>query len=385
MAEVRTRIAEWAARLRTPGGRVLISWAVNALGTGFLAATLLTTRTDQAWVWALLGAGFAGWLVFVAAERRRPRTALAALGLCSLLAAVTSGTGEGSAMLFVGLIIFAASPVPGMGVIAALAAADMAIAAVSSAVFGQSALNVLLAMGGVLVVGLAGLNRRQHAVRARQTEELLEQTRRAQAEHARAAALDERARIAREMHDVLAHSLGALGMQLEVAEALLDRDDAASRENARARVHRARRLAVDGLAEARRAVAALRDDVPSVQDALSDLVDGFRADHGMRVTWTTTGTARPVPPEAAVSLVRTVREALTNAARHAPGATVTVTLAYEAESVRLTVRNDGGRTGDHAAPGFGLAGMRERIALAGGTLAAGRTDAGWQVEAEVPG
>ena len=368
------QVTGWAARLGTPGGRDLTRLAADALGTGLLAATLLTTRTGRAWVWALLGAGFACWLVFVAAETRYPRAAMTALAGCTLLAAVASGTGEGQAMLYIGLIIFAASPVPRTRVITGLAAADMAVAAVSGALGGQSAANILLTIGGLLVVGLVGLTRRQHVVQARQTERLLEQTRRAQQEHARAAALDERTRIAREMHDVLAHSLGALGVQLEVAEALLDEDDPAARSRARDRVRRARRLAVDGLAEARRAVAALRDDVPSPPEALRELAEGFRRDHRAPIACRVVGTPRPLPPEAAVSLIRTAREALTNAARHAPGAAVTVVLAYRESTVALTVHNAAPAAPPEstASRGFGLTGMRERLALAGGTLSAGR-------------
>lgn len=362
-------------------------WIANAVGTGILAGSLLYTRTEQTPHPGLLGTGLVCWLVFVALERRRPVSAVTALAACSVLAAATPEAGDGTGMLFVSVMAFSASLVPVVAVIVGLVAADIALVVTIGLLSGASTANIAFNAAGLLVVSLIAWNRRQHAVQARQTEELLEQTRRAQHEHARAAALDERARIAREMHDVLAHSLGALGIQLEVAEALLDRDDTESREKARTRVRRARRLAVDGLAEARRAVTALRDDVPSVPDALDELADGFRGDHGTPVTCAVTGTSRPVPPEAAVSLVRIAREALTNAARHAPGAAVTVTLVYEAESVRLTVRNAAGApvtAVNGTTPGFGLAGMRERIALAGGTLAAGRTETGWLVEAEVP-
>ncbi|HEY3686164.1 MAG TPA: sensor histidine kinase [Streptosporangiaceae bacterium] len=384
---VGARVSGWAARLQPVDGRTFSAWAVNAVGTGILAATLLTTRTNLPWVWAVLAAGLAGWLVFVVCERRAPRVAMAALVGCALLAASAAGPGDGSGIMIVGVLLFASSAVPPVRLIAALLAATIAVATISGLTWRQPATTILLTVGSLLVVGLVGLNRRQHAVQARQTELLLEQTRRAQHERARAAALDERARIAREMHDVLAHSLGALGMQLEVAEALLDRDDPDAREQAAERVRRSRRLAVDGLAEARRAVAALRGDVPPVPDALRELADAFRRDHHAPIACRVTGETRPLPPAAADSLVRGAREALTNAARHAPGAAVTILLDYRPDTVALTVRNDRTPGAPDPTPngGFGLPGMRERVALAGGTLTAGDGADGWVVHAEVPG
>jgi signal transduction histidine kinase len=223
-----------------------------------------------------------------------------------------------------------------------------------------------------------GLNRRQYEAQARQTEQLLEQTRLAQSEQARAAALDERGRIARDLHDVLAHSLGALSVQLELAEALLDeRGDA---EGALDRIRRSRRLAVQGLSEARNAVAALRaDDVPELREALAALAEQHEADHGSAVRLSVAGTADARGSGATVALLNAAREALTNAARHAPGQPVEVGLAY-GDGVRLTVRNKGATTGE----GFGLAGMRERLALVGGTLTADPDGDDWLVVAEVP-
>nr|WP_184843620.1 histidine kinase [Kribbella solani] len=220
-----------------------------------------------------------------------------------------------------------------------------------------------------------GLNRRQYEVQARQTEQLLEQTRLAQSEHARAATLEERGRIARDLHDVLAHSLGALSVQLEVAEALLEeRGDTAG---ALDRVRRSRRLAVQGLTEARNAVAALRADaVPELPQAIAALAEQHEKDHGTAVHFTNTGAVKQLDSGATVALLNAAREALTNAAKHAPGQPV----AVELDGVRLSVRNKGPTNGE----GFGLAGMRERLALIGGTLTAGPDGDDWLVVAEVP-
>jgi signal transduction histidine kinase len=222
-----------------------------------------------------------------------------------------------------------------------------------------------------------GLNRRQYETQARQTEQLLEQTKLAQSEHARAAALEERGRIARDLHDVLAHSLGALSVQLDVAEALLEeRGDTAG---ALERVRRSRRLAVQGLAEARNAVAALRaDDVPELPAALAALAEQHERDHGTAVRLAVAGTQRKLDSGVTVALLGAAREALTNAAKHAPGQIVDIRLVYE-DGVRLSVRNKGVTDGD----GFGLAGMRERLALIGGTLTAGADGDDWLVVAEV--
>ncbi|MFJ7210706.1 sensor histidine kinase [Amycolatopsis sp. NPDC098790] len=234
----------------------------------------------------------------------------------------------------------------------------------------------------MLLLVLVGLNRRQYEVQAGQAEALLEQTRLAQAEHARAAALDERTRIAREIHDVLAHSLGALGVQLELADALLtERSDV---DGALRSVRRSRRLAADGLAEARNAVAALRRDVPPLADALAAIAAEHAANHGVEAGFETDGEPRPLPSAAVVALVGVAREALTNAGKHAPGQDVRMRLEYGPAEVRLEVSNPCSEF-TRTSEGFGLAGMRERLALAGGTLETGPHDGYWRVHAEIRG
>jgi signal transduction histidine kinase len=258
----------------------------------------------------------------------------------------------------------------GIGVAAAYAG--------SAWLFGQPDTWYFTQLPWTAVLVAFGLNRRQYEVQARQTEQLLEQTRLAQSEHARAATLEERGRIARELHDVLAHSLGALSVQLEVAEALLEeRGDTAG---ALERVRRSRRLAVQGLTEARNAVAALRADaVPDLAQAVATLAEQHENDHGTAVRLSVTGVVARTDSGVTVALLNAAREALTNAARHAPGQAVELVLAYS-DGVRLSLRNKGATRGE----GFGLAGMRERLALVGGTLTAGPDGDDWLVVAEVP-
>ena len=165
---------------------------------------------------------------------------------------------------------------------------------------------------------LLGLNRRQYLARTEQAHQLLAESQRARHEQARAAALDERARIAREIHDLLAHSLGALAVQLDVTEALLA--DGADPALVQTRLHRARGLAVDGLTEARRAVAALRGDTPPLPQLLDGLLQQYRADGGVARRLQVSGAERSLPPDASLAALRTAQEAISNARKHAPGA-----------------------------------------------------------------
>ncbi len=178
---------------------------------------------------------------------------------------------------------------------------------------------------------------------------------------------------------MLAHSLGALSVQLEVAEALLEeRNDTAG---ALERVRRSRRLAVQGLVEARNAVAALRSsEVPALPEALAVLAEQHGQDHRASVAVRTEGKPRPLESGVIVALLGAAREALTNAGKHAPGRPIDVRLDYR-EGVRLSVRNPG--TTERGADGFGLTGMRERLALVDGKLEAGPDGDDWLVVAEV--
>ncbi|WP_062995972.1 sensor histidine kinase [Nocardia mikamii] len=362
---------------------------MRVIGATLLAANLVFDHGDPVpgWVWAVLVAAYAGWLVFAVVESRYPRVATPALTWCALLSAAVVGPAPDISafiMLCAAASVLAQQFRSGTRMILLGFAAEVAVLIAGCAVAGKDIGDTLTYVGVLVILLLLGLYRRLHRLRVRQTQLLLEQTRRAQDEHARAAALDERARIARELHDVLAHSLGALSMQLEVAELLLD--ERGDIPGALAHVRRSHRLARDGLIEARGAVAALRGDVPPLPEAVRELVESYRRDHRMTVELRCDGPARPVESGAAVSLVRTLREALTNAAKHAPGRPVRVALVFTAADVRLSVRNTVAekRTRDPLPGGYGLTGMRERIALAGGTLSSGVADGEWVVTAEVP-
>ena len=171
-----------------------------------------------------------------------------------------------------------------------------------------------------------GRNRRSYRVQAEQAAALLEQYERLRAEQRRADVLDERTRIAREIHDVLAHSLGALGIQIQAAKAVLT--DQRDIDRAVEVLSTAQRMAADGLTETRRAVHALRVDSLPLGDELAAVVETHRQRYQVPVAFETAGAARPLPPDASLALLRTVQEALVNAAKHAPGEPIAVRLDY---------------------------------------------------------
>jgi signal transduction histidine kinase len=215
---------------------------------------------------------------------------------------------------------------------------------------------------------------------------LVEELRASREAEADAAAEAERGRLARDMHDVLAHSLSALSLQLEGAR-LLARDRGTDPEVVAA-LERAHHLAAGGLDEARRAIGALRgEDLPG-PDGLAALAEAFTAGTGVPCRVVTEGEPVPLPSEARLALYRTAQEALTNVRRHAAPDEVTVRLAYEPAGTRLVVADAGAAIPVSAAPspggGFGLTGMRERAELLGGELAAGPTADGFRVELWLP-
>jgi signal transduction histidine kinase len=244
-----------------------------------------------------------------------------------------------------------------------------------------------------------GLTRREYLLRAEQAEQALEQARRAHAAETQAAALAERARIAREIHDVLAHSLAAVSVNLQAAEGLLGELPGDRPELAKAIecVERAGAFTREGLAEARRAILALRDGGDGVSalaprplaEQLADLAGQYRADGDTPVKFTVTGDPRPVGAEVRLTVYRTAQEALTNARKHAPGQPVTVALEFSPSQVTVDIRNPlppagAARPLAGAGTGYGLVGLKERAALGGGSLIARPTGGEWRVSLTMP-
>jgi signal transduction histidine kinase len=226
------------------------------------------------------------------------------------------------------------------------------------------------ALGGVAVLlaicALGGLSRRSYRVSEAQSRALLEERVAVEQERAQVAALTERSRIARDLHDVLAHSLGGLVIQLEAVDALLESGRSA---DARARIRAARTLAVSGLDEARRAVSALREPSLPLSSVVGDLAEAHRSIGG-QVTVRGDADGGVLGPAGQTAVRRAVQELLTNARRHAPGAATTLDLAWDGDMLTITASTPPGRSPDGRPPGggHGLAGMRERVTEAGGTM-----------------
>jgi signal transduction histidine kinase len=205
---------------------------------------------------------------------------------------------------------------------------------------------------------------------------------------AKAAAAAERGRLSREMHDVLAHSLSALALQLETTR-LLARSRGVDEEVTEA-VDRAHHLAASGLEEARRAIATERGDELPGPERIGALVDAFAEQSGLPVAIEVHGEPHPLAPEARLAVYRTAQEALTNVRRHATAERVAVELTYLPGSTVLVVEDhaiDGSPPPiavGVAGGGYGLTGMRERAELLGGELLAAPTVGGFRVELRLP-
>src|SRR6202000_1479155 len=141
----------------------------------------------------------------------------------------------------------------------------------------------------------------------------------------------ERNRLGRELHDVLAHTLGALSIQLTALDTQVQ--TGAGRDELRTEIQRSHQLVGEGLDEARQAVRALRDDHTPLDGQLQRLAEQHHA------AFDVTGTPGPLRAEPSLALYRVAQEALTNAAKHAPGAPVAVHVTFDNEKVNLTVRN----------------------------------------------
>jgi signal transduction histidine kinase len=229
-----------------------------------------------------------------------------------------------------------------------------------------------------IVIALDSISSRLRTQRA-----LAEQTEHADEERDRRAVLEERARIARELHDVVAHHLSLIAVQAETAPYRLGELP----ERARAEFGSLSGVAREALTEMRRLLGLLRQDQPAglaPQPQLADLpalVEVARR-AGVDVQLSVPAEMGTVPLGVGVCAYRIVQESLSNASQHAPGAPVTVSLEHDARAVLLQVANGPARAAARSGPehqrgrGHGLTGMRERVALLGGSLSAGPTPAG---------
>ena len=338
----------------TSGIGLVVTVAVAAFVLGVLGAEVATAH---------LGAAYAGAVV-------------AQLAAAVVLTWLQPG-GPGVAGLVVA-VVYLARLVPSRLAIPLVVAGFVAVVVLAWAT-GRgdlSAVAVLAAAFGLLILAFR-LN-----VANQRAEQLLAELAASQEERERAAGLAERQRLAREMHDVLAHSLSGLMLQLEGARMLAEQDPTDPRlPDALDRAHH---LGRSGLVEARRAIGMLRDDELPGPDRIAALAAQFEHDRAVPCRFTTSGAEHPLASEVRLALYRVAQEALTNIGKHAHPERVDLHLDYGPAEVRLTVTNVGAPSNAVSDPGYGLTGMRERAELLGGSLSAGATADGFRVDLVVP-
>ena len=329
----------------------------------------------------------------LAARRRAPLTVTLVV-MSAVVVQVLAAGGEPAtfasflaAMVCVYTLAREARPVPmavGLLFVAAAVVATAFLQARTTPVQPFEAVYPLVYFG---IAGGLGAFVRQRALRLSAVEDRAVALESELEREAELAAAEERTRIARELHDVVAHGLSLMVVQAEAAEEMLT----LSPEAAAQPLHRVQQTGRESLAEMRRLLGVLRtaDSGPSAtvpQPSLRRVPELVReaAEAGLPVEVTVHGEPVELPPGRELAAFRIVQEALTNVRRHAHATRASVELAYTPTSLRIDVTDDGrGRTGDHT--GHGLIGMRERAALYGGTLDAGPADGGgFRVTAVLP-
>jgi signal transduction histidine kinase len=397
----RAGLSGTAARTRLGSPATMADTVARLVGLTLLLLNLFDGRPgaglhgQQLAVLILGGTSCAAWVVWALAQwlfpaRLQSGAALALPITFGLLGAALAGLVPGTAAVFPAAATLTLAVRTRTGVALSATSAFVATAVIVGLATGQSLTSVLAWSGAFF--GLYGLGqaRRSRARQAEAAERLLAETERADSGEAHSAALAERSRIAREIHDVLAHSLSALTVQLEAADALLT---GGNPDRAHEYVVKARRIAREGLVETRRAITALREDAAPLPVLLDSLAENYRIDLGVKAAVSVLGEPRPLGADAALAVYRTAQESLTNIRKHAPGAEVELTLAFEPEHTRLTVANGPAPGGPSplagSGGGYGLAGLRERAELAAGTLTAqpvcvDGTPQGWAVTLTIP-
>ncbi|MGC5014238.1 sensor histidine kinase [Streptosporangium sp. DT93] len=393
--------------VRTPGGRdALAAGVLIALSSARLLPVVHGDLLDGLPVWAV-GVGFLLATADLATVAVRRRHAVLALVAATAIPLVSILLPTRPALIGLGVVVCSytvASRLPlsrGPLVIAACAAVHTLGGLLGTSSGGDH--GGLLTFWGVLAGDVPGMVaavaaayflpatagfyvQATRAAAAREAARIVHE----REERARTAVAEERARIARELHDIAAHDLSAIVIQAGAADRLLDRDPAAVRATLRAIRSQGR----DTLAALRALVGLMRETDPESVDGrapvlarVEETVRRSRAT-GMSVKVHASGRPRPLPVTTDLAVSRLVREALTNARRHAPGAAISVRTAFDDTGFAVTVRNT--RPTRTPLPpasdgGYGLLGMRERVNHAGGELSVGpQPDGGWLVSASFP-
>ncbi len=242
----------------------------------------------------------------------------------------------------------------------------------------------LFVTGWLASAGVAGLALRQWRGRLQEAEARAEEAERTREEVARRRAMEERVRIARDLHDSLTHSISVITLQAGVAVHLAEKRG----EPVPAALDAIRAASAEATRELRRTLSVLREDEELTHDdgleRLPTLVEHAGAS-GVTVTLVVRGEERPLPGIVDHAAYRLLQEALTNVRRHAGAVPATITLDYGPECLVVLVEDDGPPLCQPWAPGHGVTGMRERVAALDGRLHTGpRPDGGFLVRAELP-
>ncbi|HEX4059295.1 MAG TPA: histidine kinase [Galbitalea sp.] len=353
----------WLSRGLNTVGVVVIAWAVIAQ---------YVRHELPEWELALALAATLAWFVLIPLRLRgrvtAPTLITVMVGGGALSACAVNGVGLIPALIAVLWLTRDIGRPSWMGGV--LGVITIALVLVGDLFAPIAPLGLVAMAAGTMVAFLGGQARRQTVLSNARSRELIE-------EHARADVLAARAQLAHDIHDVLAHSLGGLVIQLDAVDALLDSGDTAA---AAAKVRDARALAKDGLGDARRAVAALSAPKAGQPDRVRG--DAVAADIAALVSaheslggnarLAESGHREEISGPLAMALRRAVQEGLTNARKHAPGAPVRVALRWRPDGVSVEISNPLAGQTAASGGGHGLVGMRERFsALPGGAVSSG--------------
>jgi signal transduction histidine kinase len=385
--------SDWRLQLERHGVTALaVAFAAGALVHDLVTptVTLDSGRYDRG-PEAVIAAVLVGAVVLVALRGRlgviAPLSAIALLGLATLTArtwVLDSGFVFLLAMLVCGLGGYlTTSPLSQAGLLVILAVGSLAAWRHPDHSWGQ-AVSVVSFM---TIAWVAGVLLRRPVARARSAEEHALQLEQEQAAAARQAVLDERARIARELHDIIAHSVSVMTVQVGAVRRRLTAAQTREHES----LVSVERTGREALAEMRRLVGLLHEQEeeanpsyapqPGLQ-ALDTLISGVRA-AGLPVDLHVEGTRHELPPGVDLAAYRVVQEALTNTLKYAGPAQAWVQICWMPDELRIEVANNGLSTA--SGTGYGQAGMRERVRLYGGRVESGpRPDGGYVVRAFVP-
>ncbi|MEU4280240.1 sensor histidine kinase [Streptomyces tanashiensis] len=389
--------------LRAPGGGRLSPTAADALVAGVVLLvvavwTLVSAqytsepalRTALGWALILTGCGA---LYF----RRRQPVAVAVVTLLACVVYYPLSAQDGPLMIAFALALYTTAAEGRF-------AAAVALAAVTLLAVGFGEIrqqpghrqidDTSLAMLAGWLISLVAVGRAQRTRIAylHEVEQRALAAEREQEARARQSATEERLRIAREVHDVLGHSISLINVQSGAALHRLGKKSApeAGLVTATEALEAVKATSKDALRELRATLGVLRragEATPTTPSSglalLGDLAARARS-AGLDVRTHTTGTPVPLPPPVDLAAYRIVQESLTNVTRHAGARTVSITLDWGAETVRLRIADDGGGAPEGRPPGSGIRGMAERARAFGGELTARNVDGGFLVDARLP-